>query len=111
MRRVVVTGMGIVSPLGLGVDHNWRALTAGTSGIRKIDEFDVSDIASQVAGLVPKTTDENPAPGVLNFDKFIPPKEQRKVDRFINFGIVAATEAVVDSGWVPADDEARERTG
>lgn len=110
-RRVVVTGMGMVTPLGLGVDHNWRRLTAGESGLRRVDEFDVSDIASQVAGLVPKTTDENPAPGVLNFDKFIPAKEQRKVDRFINFGIVAAIEAITDSGWLPADDESRERTG
>lgn len=110
-RRVVVTGMGIVSPLGLGVDHNWSQLVAGKSGIRKIDEFDLTDIASQVAGLVPKTADENPAPGVLNFDKFIAPKEQRKVDRFINFGIVAAIEAIEDSGWKPQDDEGRERTG
>jgi 3-oxoacyl-[acyl-carrier-protein] synthase II len=103
--------MGIVSPLGLGVEHNWRALAAGQSGIRRIDEFDLTDIASQVAGLVPKTSDENPAPGVLNFDKFIAPKEQRKVDRFINFGIVAAVEAVEDSGWKPETDEQRERTG
>ncbi|MBU0859351.1 MAG: beta-ketoacyl-ACP synthase II [Alphaproteobacteria bacterium] len=110
-RRVVVTGMGMVTPLGLGVGHNWRRLTAGESGIRKIEEFEVSDIASQIAGHVPKTTDENPAEGVLNFDKFIAPKEQRKVDRFINFGIVAAIEAVEDSGWKPDTDEARERTG
>ena len=110
-RRVVVTGMGIVSPLGLGVEHNWSQLAAGKSGIRRIDEFDLTDIASQVAGLVPKTSDENPAPGVLNFDKFIAPKEQRKVDRFINFGIVAAIEAIEDSGWKPEDDEGRERTG
>ena len=110
-RRVVVTGMGIVSPLGLGVDHNWNLLIAGKSGIRKIEEFDLTDIASQVAGHVPKTKDENPAPGVLNFDKFIAPKEQRKVDLFINFGIVAAIEAIEDSGWKPEADEDRERTG
>jgi 3-oxoacyl-[acyl-carrier-protein] synthase II len=103
--------MGIVSPLGLGVDRNWARLTAGESGLRRIDEFEVGDIASQVAGLVPKTTDENPAEGVLNFDKFIPPKEQRKIDRFICYGIIAAHEAVADSGWAPEDEESRERTG
>ena len=110
-RRVVVTGMGIVSPLGVGVKHNWDLLVAGRSGIRKIDEFDASDISSQIAGLVPKTTDAIPAPGVLNLDLFIPPKEQRRMDRFIAFGVVAAQEAVEDSGWKPQTDEERERTG
>jgi 3-oxoacyl-[acyl-carrier-protein] synthase II len=110
-RRVVVTGMGMVTPLGLGVDHNWARITAGQSGIRRIDEFDVSDIASQVAGLVPKTDDENPAPGILNFEKFISSKDMRKIDRFIAFGMVAADEAVADSGWVPANEEQAERTG
>jgi len=111
MRRVVITGMGIVSPLGVGVAHNWSQLIAGQSGIRAIDEFDASDITSRVAGLVPKSADENPAPGVLNFEKYIPSKDMKKIDRFIAFGIVAATEAVEDSGWVPQTDEDRERTG
>ncbi|HEY8189354.1 MAG TPA: beta-ketoacyl synthase N-terminal-like domain-containing protein, partial [Micavibrio sp.] len=111
MRRVVVTGMGMVTPLGLGVDHNWVRITAGDSGIRKVDEFDVSDMSSQVAGLVPKSTDENPPAGVLNFEKFIPAKELRRLDRFIAFGMVAAHEAVEDSGWKPQTDEERERTG
>jgi 3-oxoacyl-[acyl-carrier-protein] synthase II len=111
MRRVVVTGMGMVSPLGLGVEHNWKRLTAGESGLRRIDEFDASDIASQVAGIVPKSKDASPPPGVLNFDLFVPPKEQRRMDKFIAFGMVAAHEAVADSGWKPQDDEARERTG
>lgn len=111
MRRVVVTGMGMVSPLGTGVAHNWKRLTAGESGLRKIDEFEASDIASQVAGIVPKSTDPAPPPGVLNIDLFVPPKEQRRMDKFIAFGMVAAHEAVEDSGWKPANDEERERTG
>ncbi len=111
MRRVVVTGMGVVSPLGLGVDYNWSKLIAGQSGIRRIDEFDVSDISSQVAGLVPKTTEDTPADGVLNFNLFVPPKEQRRMDRFICFALVAASEAVEDSGWKPQDEEGLCRTG
>lgn len=111
MRRVVITGMGMVSPLGVGVAHNWARLTKGDSGIRKIDEFDVSDIASQIAGLVPKTTDDQPKDGALNLDLFIPPKEQRKIDRFICYGLVAAQEAVEDSGWQPDDEESQRRTG
>jgi 3-oxoacyl-[acyl-carrier-protein] synthase II len=111
VRRVVVTGMGMVSPLGLGVEHNWQRLIAGESGIRKIDEFEASDIASQIAGVVPKSIEAAPAAGALNFDLFIPPKEQRRMDRFIAYGLVAAHEAVEDSGWKPQDEEARERTG
>lgn len=111
MRRVVVTGMGMVSPLGVGVDHNWARLAAGESGIRIVDEFDVSDIASQVAGLVPKSKDQSPPPGALNLDLFIPPKEQRRMDPFICYAMVAAQEAVSDSGWVPVTDEDRYRTG
>jgi 3-oxoacyl-[acyl-carrier-protein] synthase II len=101
----------MVSPLGTGVAHNWKRLTAGESGLRKIDEFEASDIASQVAGLVPKSTDASPPSGVLNIDLFVPPKEQRRMDKFIAFGMVAAHEAVEDSGWKPANDEERERTG
>lgn len=111
MRRVVITGMGMVSPLGVGVDHNWARLTRGESGIRKIDEFDASDIASQIAGLVPKTTDENPTDGAFNRDLYVPPKEQRKMDPFIVYGVAAAEEAVKDSGWMPEDEESRTRTG
>ncbi|MBI4030710.1 MAG: beta-ketoacyl-ACP synthase II [Proteobacteria bacterium] len=111
MRRVVITGMGIVSPLGLGVDHNWRRLTAGESGIRRIDEFECGDIASQVAGLVPKSAAAAPPPGMLNLDLFIQPKEQRRIDRFIAYGMVAAQEAVEASGWKPKSEEDRCRTG
>src|SRR5690606_14427515 len=97
MRRVVVTGMGIVSPLGLGVQRNWDSLLAGKSGIRKISKFDASDIASQIAGEVPRTTDENPADGAFNVDLFVSPKEQRKIDPFIEYAMAAAAEAVEDS--------------
>lgn len=111
MRRVVVTGMGIVSPLGLGVQRNWDALLAGKSGIRKISKFDASDIASQVAGEVPRTTDENPTDGAFNVDLFVSPKEQRKIDPFIEYAMAAAAEAVEDSGWKPTDEESQYRTG
>ncbi|MCB1650661.1 MAG: beta-ketoacyl-ACP synthase II [Alphaproteobacteria bacterium] len=111
MRRVVITGMGMVSPLGVGVDHNWAALTAGKSGIRKIEHFDVSDISSQVAGLVPRTDSAAPTDGAFNPDLFMEPKEQRKVDTFIVYGVAAAQEAVADSGWVANDEDAQNRTG
>ncbi len=111
MRRVVVTGLGMVSPLGVGVDHNWARLTKGESGIRKIDEFEASDISSQIAGLVPKTTDENPADGAFNADLFVPAKEQRKMDKFIWFAMAAAEEAMKDSGYVAETTEQQERSG
>jgi len=109
MRRVVVTGMGIVSPLGVGVDRNWAALTAGKSGITKITRFDVSDITSQIGGLVPFQS-EGVADG-YNPDDALPPKEQKKVDAFIMYGIAAADEALRDSGWAPTEEEDLERTG
>lgn len=111
MRRVVVTGMGMVSPLGMGVEHNWKAITAGKSGIKKIEHFDVSDIASQIAGIIPRTDSENPADGAFNPDIYVPAKEQRKIDIFITYGLAAAQEAVEDSGWMPEDEESRNRTG
>ena len=108
MRRVVVTGMGIVSPLGLGLDHNWQAITAGKSGLRRIRGFDASDIASQVAGEVPVWEG---AEAAFDVNKYIEPKEQKKMDKFIHFGYAAAVDAVEDSGYVPADEEARCRAG
>ena len=90
MRRIVITGMGMVTPLGQGVDANWRNLLAGKSGISRIQSFDVSDITCQIAGLIPEKNDNNG----LNIDNFIDPKEQRKIDRFIQLGVVAAVEAV-----------------
>lgn len=110
-RRVVITGMGMVTPLGFGVEHNWASITNGKSGIRKIEHFDVSDITSQIAGIIPKTDDENPQDGAFNANLFMEPKEQRKVDIFITYGMAAAQEAIEDSGWMPSDEESQNRTG
>jgi len=108
MRRVVVTGMGIVCPLGLGVGHVWRRLIAGESGIRAIQSFDVADLPCKVAGQVPPGTR---AEGCLDVNEWIPVKDQKKMDRFIHMAMVAATEAVEDSGWLPEDEEDRCATG
>ncbi len=110
-RRVVVTGMGMVSPLGVGVERNWSRITAGESGIRKIDTFDASDITSQIAGLIPKTEEENPTDGAFNIDLYVPKPDQRKMDVFIAYGMAAAQEAIEDSGWQPTDEEDLYRTG
>ena len=107
MRRVVVTGLGMVTPLGVGVDHNWKQILAGKSGIGRITGFDVDDIACQIAGQVPGPDEE----GGLDLDAFIDPREQRRQDRFIQLGLVAAQLAVEDSGWMPDDVEAQNRTG
>ncbi|MBI1216138.1 MAG: beta-ketoacyl-ACP synthase II [Alphaproteobacteria bacterium] len=111
MRRVVITGMGIVSPLGLGLDHNWAAITAGKSGLGAIKGFDASDLPSRVAGEVPLAIEGEDVPGALDINKYIEHKEQKKMDRFIHYGWVAAQDAVEDSGWKPQDEEARCRTG
>ena len=107
MRRVVVTGMGMVTPLGSGVDHNWSQIIAGKSGISRIEGFDVSDISCQIAGQVPGVD----AVGGLNLDNWIDPREQRKQDRFIQLGLVAACQAIEDSDWKPRDRESQNRTG
>jgi 3-oxoacyl-[acyl-carrier-protein] synthase II len=108
MRRVVVTGLGIVSPLGVGVENNWRQILAGRSGISGIQSFDVDDLPAKIAGQVPRGDTQS---GLFNAEDYVPIKEQKKMDTFIIYAIGAAHEAVADSGWVPADDEARERTG
>ena len=107
MKRVVITGIGMVTPLGNGVEHNWQSILAGKSGLGMIEGFDVSDISCQIAGQVP-TGDEE---GALDMDAHIEPKDQRKLDKFIQFGLVAAQEAISDSGWVAESDEQKERTG
>ena len=107
MRRVVITGMGIVSPLGAGLDHNWRKLVAAESGIGRIDGFEIDDLACQIAGQVP----QDGSKGSLDLDAFIEPKEQRKLDRFIQLGVVAALEAVHHSGWLPLKLEDQDRSG
>ena len=107
-RRVVVTGMGMVTPLGDGVDVNWRRLMAAESGIRAIQAFDTADLATKIAGEVPVGDRAN---GHFDADRYMPPKDQRKVDKFIVFAMAAARQAVEDSGWQPLDDEGRNRTG
>lgn len=108
MRRVVITGMGIVSPLGVGVDHVWRRLLNGESGISPIRSFDTSDLPSRIAGQVP--VGETSA-GLFNGEDYMPLKEQRKVDPFILYGVAAADGAIADSGYKAETDEERERTG
>ena len=108
MRRVVITGIGLVTPLGIGKTHVWERLTAGQSGIRAVQSFDVSDLPSKIAGQVPPG---EVSEGYFDADHFMLPKDRRKVDNFILFGMAAAQQAVEDAGWMPEDEEARERTG
>jgi 3-oxoacyl-[acyl-carrier-protein] synthase II len=107
-RRVVVTGMGIVCPLGVGVAPVWRRLIEGRSGIGSIQSFDTSELTCKVAGQVPAGTR---ADGGLDLSEFIPTKDQKKMDRFIQFAIAAGVEAVEDSGWAPETDDDRCATG
>src|ERR1700712_741311 len=108
MRRVVVTGMGIACPLGVGVDHVWRRLINAESGIGAITAFDPKDSPCKVAGQVPAGFRET---GGLNINEWIPAKDQKKMDRFIHLGMVAGTEAVEDSGWVPRTEDDHCATG
>src|SRR6266852_297483 len=108
MRRVVVTGMGLVTPLGIGLDQVWRRLLAGESGIGAIQSFDVSDLPSRVAAQVPRG---DRAFGLFNADEWVPPKDHRRMDEFIIFAMGAAVQAVEDSGWQPDSEEEYERTG
>ncbi len=107
MRRVVVTGLGMVSPLACGVEPTWRKLLAGESGIGPITRFEVSDITCRIAGQVPEGDGEND----FRADDWMEPKDQRKVDRFILYAIAAARQAIEDAGWTPSDEESLERTG
>ncbi|HEU5046243.1 MAG TPA: beta-ketoacyl-ACP synthase II [Rickettsiales bacterium] len=106
-RRVVVTGLGLVTPLACGVEASWKKLIAGQSGIGPITQFDVSDLPARIAGMVPRGEDEPE----FNADKWVAPKEQKKMDDFIIFAIAAATQAIEDSGWKPETDEEKEMTG
>jgi len=108
MRRVVVTGMGLVTPLGLGLERVWKKLLAGESGIGAIQSFDVSDLPAKIAAQVPLGDKES---GLFNADDWVPNKDQRRMDQFIIFAMAAATMAVEDSGWAPDSEEASERTG
>ncbi|HWA43858.1 MAG TPA: beta-ketoacyl-ACP synthase II [Hypericibacter adhaerens] len=108
MRRVVVTGIGLVTPLGVGSERVWKRLLNGESGISGIQAFDVSDLPCRIAGQVPLG---DKASGNFNSDDYVTPKDQRKMGRFIHFAMGAATEAVLDAGWQPVDEHERERTG
>jgi 3-oxoacyl-[acyl-carrier-protein] synthase II (EC 2.3.1.41) len=108
MRRVVVTGMGIACPLGVGVEPVWRRLIEGHSGIGAITVFDPADLPCKVAGQMPPGTR---AEGGFDLGEWVPVKDQKKMDRFIQLGMAAATEAMEDSGWTPATEEDRYAAG
>ncbi|MFG3592663.1 beta-ketoacyl-ACP synthase II [Bradyrhizobium sp. RDI18] len=102
MRRVVVTGLGMVTPLGCGVDTTWARILNGQSGAKKIDTFEVADLASQIACVIPRGDGSD---GTFNPDQWMEPKEQRKVDDFIIFAMAAARQALDDANWHPATEE------
>jgi len=107
VRRVVVTGMGAVSPLGIGARASFSELLEGKSGIARIEHFDVSDMPTKIAGQVPRGT----SPGQFDALRYVSPKEQRRYDEFIVYALAAAEEAVRDSGWAPQSEEDFEQTG
>jgi 3-oxoacyl-[acyl-carrier-protein] synthase II len=108
MRRVVVTGLGMVTPLACGVEPTWRRLVNGESGARRIDKFDASDLASKIACQVPRGNGRDDG---FNPDQWMEPKEQRKVDDFIIFAMGAAAQALQDAGWKPSTYEDQTKTG
>ena len=108
MRRVVVTGLGMVTPLACGVDATWQRLIDGKSGARRIETFDVSDLAAKIACQVPRGDGSD---GSFNADQWMEPKEQRKVDDFIIFAMSAATQALADAGWKPESRDDQNQTG
>src|SRR5262245_51231666 len=108
MRRVVVTGLGMVSPLACGVEPTWQRLIKAESAARRIESFDVSDLAAKIACQVPRGDGSN---GSFNPDQWMEPKEQRKVDDFIIFAMSAATQALADAGWKPTSHEDQCNTG
>ena len=108
MRRVVVTGMGAVSPLGANVDISWSRLLAGQSGIRRLGDDVVGDLPSKIGGVVPSVAED--PDGGFDPDRIMPPKDQRKVDRFIVFALAAAEEALAQANWRPTSNEDRLRT-
>jgi len=108
MRRVVVTGLGMVSPLACGVDATWKRILNSESGARRIETFDVSDLPSKIACPVPRGDGSN---GSFNADQWMEPKDQRKVDDFIIFAMAAARQALDDANWHPATEDERCATG
>jgi 3-oxoacyl-[acyl-carrier-protein] synthase II len=108
MRRVVVTGLGLLTPLACGVEPSWQRILSGQSGAKRIDHFDVSDLACQIACMVPKGDGTN---GTYNAEHWMEHKEARKVDEFIVFAMCAATQALNDANWHPKTDEEQHSTG
>jgi 3-oxoacyl-[acyl-carrier-protein] synthase II len=108
MRRVVVTGLGLVTPLACGVEQTWERLLAGKSGAGPITRFDTTGHTTTYACELPRGDGSD---GTFNPDQWMEPKEQRKVDEFILYGVAAAVQAVSDSGWMPSDTDGQERTG
>jgi 3-oxoacyl-[acyl-carrier-protein] synthase II len=108
MRRVVVTGLGMLTPLGCGVEATWQRLVAGESGARKIEKFEVSDLPAQIACQIPRGDGSG---GTYNPDQWMEPKEQRKVDDFIVYAMCAARQAIDDSGWKPTGYDDQIATG
>jgi 3-oxoacyl-[acyl-carrier-protein] synthase II len=114
MRRVVVTGLGIVSPLGFGVEPVWKRLLSGQSGVKLIEHFDASDLASRIAGIVPRKDGRGGGaddPHAFDPDATMAPREQKRIDEFILYGIAAADQAIEHSGWKAETDEQAERAG
>jgi 3-oxoacyl-[acyl-carrier-protein] synthase II len=108
MRRVVVTGMGLVSPFGVGVEHSWKEILAGKSAARRVEDFEVDDLPCKIAHQIPRGDGSN---GTLNPEAVLEPKELRKIGDFILYGIAAADEALKDSGWEPKTEAERGMTG
>jgi 3-oxoacyl-[acyl-carrier-protein] synthase II len=108
MRRVVVTGLGMVTPLACGVEPTWQRLLAGESGIGRIENFEVSDLPCKIAGQIPQGDGSG---GTFNPDQWMEPKEQRKVDPFIVYGMAAAQQALDDADWHPRDYEEQTTSG
>jgi 3-oxoacyl-[acyl-carrier-protein] synthase II len=108
MRRVVVTGLGMLTPLGCGVETTWQRIISGQSGARRVESCDVSDLPSKIACVVPRGDGTD---GTYNPDQWMEPKEQRKVDEFIVYAMCAARQAIEDSGWEPKSDDDRAATG
>ena len=107
MRRVVVTGMGLLSPFGVGVEHSWKQLLSGKSAVSRIGTFEIDDLPCKIAASIPRDGSE----GAFNPDDFLEPKEQRKIADFITYAIAAADMALADSGWEPKTEDDRYATG
>ncbi|QDB99341.1 beta-ketoacyl-ACP synthase II [Mesorhizobium sp. 8] len=108
MRRVVVTGLGLLSPFGMGFEHSWKELLSGRSAARRVTEFQVDDLPCQIAHIIPRGDGSD---GTFNPEAVLEPKELRKIGSFILYGIAAADEALKDSGWAPNTHEEQCATG